>query len=347
MVIASDWRKNRFLKDDYVRDIEGIIYLVLLNDHPPDSVVVAPKYIPQQGGKWRESYSRIFGNYTSTDFHKAAKLEIFRKYEYYSESFSKKLLAIPHSCIAEHYIPENKLRALASASQNDLSSLEKKATELVNILSEIGIEQRAMGITGSILYNLHMPFSNLSIIFYGLKAAKTYFSKIEELIADYTTLSFKSQTLNLNGKSIALGSRVRTFLWMRGVSTAIHMNEFPDFQFRYGSEFIQNLGNCEITAKIFKVESGFIRKLYTIQPVEIITWPNNKMEPAKSIQLRIFSGRSKDIIFKEGELIKASGFLQKVDNTYEKGSLGSLRLSIGLEENPGFACPFSLIQETL
>ncbi|MHA2231210.1 MAG: hypothetical protein ACXAB4_01795 [Candidatus Hodarchaeales archaeon] len=345
MVIVSPLRENQFLRDDYIRDTNGIIYLVILNDHPPNSVVVIPKYIPTPGGKWRGSYSRLFQEYTSTEFHNVVKMDIFRKYQFYSKNFNKKLLAIPHNLIKEHYIPEKRLEEIVSSPRRDLTSLEKKAADTVDLIIEMGVEQTSIGITGSLLYNLHMPFSNLSMIMYGLEATEIYLDKIDEIVNTHTSLRFKSQFLKLDDKKIDLSPRIKTFLWMEDVSVTIHANQFPDFQFRYGSEFVQTLGICEVTAEISNVSKGFIQKSYIIRPVEIITWPNIKNAAPENLELRIFSGRSEDIIFKEEEAIQVSGVLQQVGSLDRRQNKSIFRLSVGLEESPGYACPISLLSE--
>lgn len=342
MVISLIRNENKFLKDDYVQDVEGIIYLVILNDHPSGSVVVIPKYIPKQGGEWRGTYSRLFRNYTSDEFHKAALSAIFRKYEFFSNSFGKKLLAIPYGFITQHHLPENKAKELISFPRKDLCSLEKKAVDLIRILSEFGIEQKHMGITGSLLYDLHMPFSNLNIILYGLKATKAYLNKIGELVTENKSISFKSQSLNLGDRQIDLGTRIRTFLWVNDVSTAIHVNEFPDFQYVYGSKIAHNLGNCEIDATINNIREGFIRKCYFLHIVNRITWPDIKGPVPETLKLKIFSGRSEDIIFRDDELVRACGVLQQIESADKRQEMPSLQLSVGLEEFPGYVYPLSI-----
>lgn len=343
MVIPSNRQDQLFLKDDYVRDVEGIIYLVILNAHPPESVLSIPKYVPEQGGRWRGSYSRLFRNYTSHEFHKAASLANFRIYEFYSNVFDKKLLAIPHNYIAEHFVPENKLKELMLSSHTNISSQERNTVDLARIFSEFGIKQYQMGITGSLLYDLHMPFSNLSIILYGLKPMEIYLNNIDEIVAEYRNISFKSQFLKLDTKKIELGARIRTFLWMNEISTAIHVNEYPNFQFVYGSEKVHNLGKCEIVAAVTNVKEGFVRKYYSLRSVEIITWPQTEVSLPEILKLKIFSGRSEDIVFREGELVRTSGMLQRIDPVEERQEGPFYQLSVGLEEFPGYVCPLALL----
>jgi predicted nucleotidyltransferase len=343
MVNASDWRGKRYLKDDYVRDAEGIIYLVILNDHPHESVVVIPKYVPKPGGKWRGSYERLFHNYTSNEFHKAAGAAIFQKYQFYSQNFDKKLLALPHNAIVEHYVPEIKLKEMMSSSRKILSFLERKAVDLANILSEMDVDLLSVGITGSLLYDLHMPFSNLNVILYGFDAIARYLNKVDEVVAKYSFLSFKHQSLDLNDKQLDLSSRIKTFLWMDGVSTAIHTNEFPDFHFVYGSEFARNLGKCEIIGTIHNVLDGFARKNYIFSPIDVITWPSISKDLPKNLRLRIFSGRSEDIIFRENEIVRACGMLQWIESAEQRHMKDFYQLSVGFEEFPGYVYPISLL----
>ncbi|MFW9917769.1 MAG: hypothetical protein ACFFGZ_19370 [Candidatus Thorarchaeota archaeon] len=347
MVIPSNRREKIFLKDDYIRDLEGIIYLVILNSHPPESIVAIPKYVPKQGGKWRGTYRRLFRNYTSSEFHKVSRSPIFRRYEFYSNSFGKKLLAIPNNLIAQHFVPENKLKELMLSPRKELGSLERNAIDLAKIFSEFGIKQNYMGITGSLLYNLHMPFSNLSIILYGLKGVVTFLHSIDEIVTENDHINFKSQFLDLGDKQIELGSRIRTFLWMNDVSTAIHVNEFPDFHFIYGSELARSLGKCEIIGSIHNVYEGFIRKNYVFRLTEVINRLNAEEKLPESLRLRIFSGRSEDIIFKEGELVRASGVLQWVESIESRQEKPFFQLSVGLEEFPGYACPLSILPKEI
>ena len=129
-------REEEYLQDDYVVDKKKIIYLVISNSHPPQKVLISPKYLPQRRGKWQGKYKRLFSRYTSAEYHKNLKNRRFRKLQYWSNHFSKYLMALPQKDIKQHLIPEFKLKTILEVKKKELDTLEFNNRELSEILLE-------------------------------------------------------------------------------------------------------------------------------------------------------------------------------------------------------------------
>ena len=163
---------NRSFRDrDYIRTPDNLLFTVIGNVHPKNRVFAYLKYLPNPRGKWGrvgKRYARSIRYYSATnimetvDFLRKRYPQYVYRYEPYQIVFS----GVPHKKIAEHYRPEERLEELRRAKHPD--SLEKRAIELTSFLCEhSGTFIDQLGVTGSILLNIHRTFSDIDLTVYG------------------------------------------------------------------------------------------------------------------------------------------------------------------------------------
>lgn len=169
-------RIGRGFRDrDFIRTKEGFFFCVIGPYHPADRVLAYVKYMPAQGdGKWKDqhtSYKRVMRAYTIPDLLETFNLLKTKHphYLFYSEPYGITMTAVPHSYIAQHYKPEEKLVEILKASEKD--ALQMKLAAFVDFVSKkAGVASSNFGVTGSILLDIHnTKFSDMDVTVYGVE----------------------------------------------------------------------------------------------------------------------------------------------------------------------------------
>jgi predicted nucleotidyltransferase len=95
--------------------------------------------------------------------------ETHPEYVFRSDVFDVEMSAVPVERISKHYLPKDKLGALKEMKKPD--PLQQMAVELAERITEtIGIPSGSLGITGSILIDLHNPrFSDIDMTVAGVE----------------------------------------------------------------------------------------------------------------------------------------------------------------------------------
>jgi len=120
---------RRFRDRDFIQTREGFFFCVVGPFHPSDRVISYLKYVPAKLGVWgrgKKRFKRVMRTYTIPSL-----LETFsalRKdhphYLFCLPLYNVKMTAVPHTHIAKHFKPEEKLAQLHSAKR--LDSLQGK-----------------------------------------------------------------------------------------------------------------------------------------------------------------------------------------------------------------------------
>ncbi len=172
---------------DFLETGEGYFFCVIGSKHPKSRVLAYLKYVKSNQGRWgREAFraKRILRYYTMESLRETLEY-LKREAPWYIieapciGSFS----AVPRRRVIKHYIPEERLIQLLS--ENGRDPLEEKAVSLASMLADkAGISERRMGITGSILLNIHRPeFSDIDLTVYGRSEAALVKEALAELYA--------------------------------------------------------------------------------------------------------------------------------------------------------------------
>lgn len=90
----------------------------------------------------------------------------YPQYVFRYEPFDMVFSAVPHERIITHFRPEERLKELRGVEH--LDGLEKKTIELASLLSDqSGVSLDRLGVTGSILLDVHTGFSDIDLTVYG------------------------------------------------------------------------------------------------------------------------------------------------------------------------------------
>jgi predicted nucleotidyltransferase len=163
---------NRGFRDrDYLRTHDNLFFTVVGNVHPKDRVLAYLKYRPKPRGKWGragERYARSTRFYSASNMMKTVGF-LRKAYPQYVHRFKPLQIyfsSVPHERIAEHFRPEERLGKMRHAKY--LDNLEKKTIQLASFLSKrSGVPIERLGVTGSILINVHTSFSDIDLTVYG------------------------------------------------------------------------------------------------------------------------------------------------------------------------------------
>ena len=157
---------------DYIETVEGLLFTVVGDIHPPDRVLAYLKYIPDSEGKWgtgTRRYDRALRYYSTLHLKETLNYleQKYPQYLYNSKVQRIMISAVPLDSIRKHYCPEIRLSDLIAT--DSLDKVETKAVELSQLISRCsGVGISAFGVTGSVLVGIHNPkFSDVDLTVYG------------------------------------------------------------------------------------------------------------------------------------------------------------------------------------
>ena len=299
-----------FLRDDYFFDDSERIWLVIMNSHPQDRVFAVLKYVPSSDSSvtlWRGKYRRLMDGYFPSQIIDTIGCNEISEFRFYSDVYETQFTAVPKKRINKHLKPENKTQELIKKRNETKDPLKLTCIQLIDLFKDkLLIPTTHIGIGGSILCNIHMPFSNISAIIYGEGNAKKFYENIKNLVANYEnssfrTLKFPSYTPIQEG---SLNKRVNTWLYFNEKNLVIHFNVERNTPLpKYGSEHYKNIKPITIKGRIFNVLNGLTTRNYKFEP------ENHELPIERII---IYGGPWKSIMFKEGETVQVKGLLQEI-----------------------------------
>ncbi len=169
---------------DYFETVEGWIFFVLGDIHPPGRVWSCLKYVPGDGlwGSGDTRYKRVVKDYTVEEFLGSMRfLETNSPgYVFFDHTVGAKVIAPPLSHIRRVYPARERLEELAKIERPH--PLEKKLVRLVEILSEhSGLRLNYFGVTGSLLLGIQHDNSDIDLLVYGESNLWSVVKTLEEL----------------------------------------------------------------------------------------------------------------------------------------------------------------------
>jgi predicted nucleotidyltransferase len=225
---------------------------------------------------------------------------------------------VPFTKVKKYYKPIDRLQEILK-TPND--GLEKKVVDLTRYLTDItDVESEDIGITGSVLLNIHNPdLSDIDLVIYGKKASKKIKEAIKEAKNDGTPISALSE----KRKDAWLEDRSKRFLlnkedlidienkrwnygFFKGTYFSIHPTRVDnEISEKYGDNVYHQIGLVEGRAKIADArESIYLPAVYRVKDSCL----NSNVEVAKIIS---FESMFCDV-FDKGEKIEFRGILEKV-----------------------------------
>ncbi|MEM2849859.1 MAG: nucleotidyltransferase domain-containing protein [Candidatus Bathyarchaeia archaeon] len=165
---------------DFLETLEGFIFDVKGFSHPPDKIIAYLRYVPDEFGsrvRLGAKYRKVYRLKDREDFlRKNAPIYIFR-----SPVFNMEVQGVPLDRIKRIYNPQLKVKQLIELGVKD--SIEREALEFVKLLSvKSGAPIESMGLSGSLLVNLHNENSDIDLIVYGGENSLKVYRALGELM---------------------------------------------------------------------------------------------------------------------------------------------------------------------
>jgi predicted nucleotidyltransferase len=307
---------------DFIETIEGLIFDVKGLIHPPRRIIAYLRYIEDPLGERVRCGRRYKKVYSLTDRDKIVR-DKYPQYMHYDEIFGEWMESIPTNLIMKHYKPEWKVMELMG--KDILDETENCALKLIETIHDttqtpIG----KMGVTGSILVNLHTKNSDIDITIYGQKNCTTVYEELKRLLEE-GEMGFRKYDREKLSKLYEF--RVKD-TWMsfedfqkierRKVSQGEFLNreffirfilDWDEVEEKYGEKAYRTIGYARVKALIEDDKYAiFTPCKYMISNVELI---EGECNPNKLVEITSFRGRFCEQA-KKGEWIIAQGKIEMV-----------------------------------
>ncbi|MEJ2242165.1 MAG: hypothetical protein P8Y18_08490 [Candidatus Bathyarchaeota archaeon] len=326
---------NTFREGDLIENIQNIIFDVKGLVHPPDRAIAFIRYVPDPNGNRKRSGKKYSKYYNLSKRYELLKRD-YPEYLVNDPIFNTILCEIPINEIKEHFQPIQGLRTLRK--RTNLDKTEKAALLFMeNLKDESGVQWNKLGISGSILVNIHEESSDIDLIVYGSKTGYKVAQTMKRLLNDEKNLfqpydlknlkelfDFRSKDTNMtfedfvrtDSRKISHGKFLGKHFFIRFVKDSNEINE------QYGDIIYYPEGNSRILATIVNDrEALFTPCTYEINNVKVIQ--GSKVKSIKEIVS--FRGRFCEQA-RIGERVIAEG---KIERVQQQGKDDHYRLLLG------------------
>jgi len=309
-------------------DVKGLV-------HPPNRVVAFIRYVPDPEGN-RERDGTRYSKFYALSKRYALLKQKFPQYLVDDPVFNTLLCEVPFEDVKQHYQPARGLQDLRN--RNNLDDAEKTALRFMEILKEnAGVPWSKLGVSGSILVNLHTPASDIDLIVYGSETGYRVQATLKSM-RENKNRSFKAYNLDglrelfdfrskdtitsfedfvrTDSRKVSHGKFMGKHFFIRFVKD---LNEISE---QYGTIIYKPEGRARIKATITDdSEAIFTPCSYKLANVEILE--GTKVEPIEEIVS--FRGRFCEQA-RSGEVVIAEGKLERVQ---QEGKHDHFRLLLG------------------
>jgi predicted nucleotidyltransferase len=263
---------------------------------------------------------------------------------YHSPVDNITITAVPRQNIEVHFMPEQKLAQLRSASQ--LDSLQDKLIRFTRFLEETsGVPSESFGVTGSLLLNIHQPaFSDLDVTVSGIKNSWTLRNFITEgSLSETSTRRLDGESLEAwcakkakqypltPEEALAIYERKWNLGFFEDTWYSIHPVKLEsEVTERYGQKTYYPCDQVTIRAVVWdNTDSLFLPAVYHLKDVEVL-----EGSPLGQIKEVVSYESLYDSLAENGETIVAKGKLERVVDSKTTNSK-YYRVLVGSPEGKG------------
>jgi predicted nucleotidyltransferase len=339
----------KFRDRDGIVTKEGLIFRVFGYSHPPNAYICDAEYASENIFKSNDPRApRTAANQTFYKFYNDEGWKLisgkFQKYTVFHEMLRKKIVGVNAADIDEVRKPEERLQEIIkSASKDELINAMQRVLEISRRKS--GLKSKNFGVFGSMLHGFHHPkYSDIDLIVYGKKENAKMRKTLAALYADKRSglrNEFESEDA-MKGKTWRFQNfDVKDFVWHQrrkqiyglyddsAYSGRVIKAEFEpvkawsEIKSEYDSTArIKQKGWVKIKARVTADdESPFIPSVYGIEPLEVLSGPNEALEAKRVFSyMEEFRGQAQ-----KGETVIVEGNLEEVTN--KKGSFQQVTLT--------------------
>jgi len=280
---VANLKDVRPIEGYFIETTEGLIFDVKGLLHPPDRVIAYVRYVPDPNGeRVRRNGVRYRKVYALSKREELIKRR-FPEYTHYDEFFNRWLQSVPIRRIKEVYDPCLKLRELIKLMKKD--ELETLACELAERLTSAGVSLDSIGISGSLLVELHTESSDIDLVVYGEREGRRVHDHLKKLLKSgkeiraYTKrellklYEFRSQD-TLMPLNVFLRVEERKVLEgiFKGRDFYIRLVKRPEeYGESYGQRRYYPIGRAKVIAKVVDdKDSIFTPCKYLVSEVEVL-----------------------------------------------------------------------------
>ncbi|MEM1682849.1 MAG: nucleotidyltransferase domain-containing protein [Ignisphaera sp.] len=171
----------------------GDIFYVKGVTHPLGNVVSFPKYIVDANGDRVDRSGVRYKKIPSINEEYNYATSMYTKYIKYDEFFCRSIVLVPTTDIAKVYNPVKKAEELIELSTSDATLTDVKDM-VVDIIDSTGV--KAIGVSGSVLVELHKADSDIDIVVYGRNNGFRVYSYLKEVVdRDHRYRRYTKETL--------------------------------------------------------------------------------------------------------------------------------------------------------
>lgn len=321
---------------DLVETGEGLIFDVKGLVHPSDRVIAFIRYFPDEKGE-RGRGVAVYGKVYSLSERYSLLRERFPQYLIYDSVFDERLCEVPVRDVKRYYVPVERLRELRKSGRLDV--LEGRALQLAELVKQnANIKWNAIGISGSILAELHKSTSDIDPIIYGSKSCWRVYSALGNMLKDehgpfksYSSMDLKT-LFDFRSKDTAVSyenfvrTESRKLLQGKFMGSDYFIRFVKDWDQvdeSYGDVQYKNAGYTKIEARVIDdSEAIFTPCVYKIGSAKVLT--GSKSQTIDEIVS--FRGRFCEQA-RIGETVVAQGKVERVTDCKQNHEY--LRLLVG------------------
>ncbi len=179
---TADRRGASALEGAALETVAGLIFTVKGVVHPPDRVVAYLRYVPDPRGervRGRERYRRVYNVAEQEEALRVRGLS----YRLHDPALGVPVDAVPWADVARVYDPRERLRRLRAVGPD--GPLTEDALALAELLRDAaGVPPAALGLTGSLLFDLQASDSDIDLVVYGDGECRRVHAALARLLSD-------------------------------------------------------------------------------------------------------------------------------------------------------------------
>jgi len=289
--------------------------------HPPDRAIAFLRYYPSPTGRRRKagrSYAKVY--------HLAERFDILRRsyphYLYYDRVFGRELQGIPAQYIKKIYRPAEALKRLRVMEQ--LDPLQQDVVTFARLVQQAArLPPDRIGVSGSVMVDLHGPTSDIDLIVYGREAGQAVQLALRRahLSPEYGVAGYRMDTYrpiynlrwSLTGIPIEVMLRVDAPKSLHGTFGGHHyfvrvVLDWEEVEEHYGDRTYRPLGYAQARCRVTShAESIFTPCRYEVDDVQILSGP-----AAKEVrEIASFRGRFCEQA-RQDDVVLVQGMLEEV-----------------------------------
>lgn len=195
-VSPTDSRRASAVEGAAVETGDGMLFTVKGVVHPPQRVVAYLRYVPDPRGPRARGQDRYRRVYSVADQEAALRAHGV-SYRIDDPELGVPMDAVPWREVVRVYDPRERLRRLRSHGPDD--PLSEDALALADLLRETaGASAGSLGLTGSLLLDLHTPASDIDLVVYGEQDCRRVHAALLHLLEDPSSVLARPQKEELS-----------------------------------------------------------------------------------------------------------------------------------------------------